>query len=171
VIAHAQVVHPDDLPRFAALGVVANLEPLWAQRDALMEELTAPRLGAARTEWQYPMGSLLRSGARISFGSDWPVSSLVPLEGIRVAVTRTTPDGRPPGGWLPEQRLTVEEALTAYTAGVAYQSFEDDRGVLDVGARADVVVLDRDVLAGPPDAIGEAQVLAVWCAGQQTRST
>jgi predicted amidohydrolase YtcJ len=171
VIAHAQVVHPEDLPRFAALGVVANVEPLWAQRDALMDELTAPRLGPARTAWQYPMRSLLHSGARVSFGSDWPVSSPVPLEGIRVAVTRTTNDGRPPGGWLPEQRLTVEEALTAYTAGVAYQSFEDDRGVLDVGARADVVVLDRDVLAGPPDAVDEARVLAVWCAGEQTYST
>jgi predicted amidohydrolase YtcJ len=168
VIAHAQVVHPDDLPRFAALPIVVNLEPLWAQRDALMDELTVPRLGAERTRWQYPMASLLRSGARISFGSDWPVSSLVPLEGVRVAVMRTTPDGRPPGGWLPGERLTVEEALTAYTAGVGYQSFEDDRGTLAVGARADVVVLDRDVLGSPPEAVGEAQLVAAWCAGTRT---
>ena len=168
VIAHAQVVHPDDLARFAALGVVANLEPLWAQQDALMKQLTVPRLGAERTRWQYPMASLLRSGARISFGSDWPVTSLAPLEGVRVAVTRTTPDGLPPGGWLPGERLTVEQALTAYTAGVGFQSFEDDRGALTVGARADVVVLDRDVLGGPPEATAEAQVLAVWCAGART---
>jgi predicted amidohydrolase YtcJ len=168
VAAHTQVVHPADLPRFAELGVVANFEPLWAQRDALMDELTAPRLGPERTDWQYPMASLLRSGARLSFGSDWPVSSHVPLDGVRVAVNRTTLEGRPDGGWLPDQRLTLEQALTAYTAGVAYQSFEDDRGVLDVGARADVVVLDRDILAGPPDAVHEARVLATWCAGERT---
>jgi predicted amidohydrolase YtcJ len=171
VVAHTQVVHPDDLSRFAALDVVANVEPLWAQRDALMDELTAPRLGPERTGWQYPMASLLRSGARLSFGSDWPVSSHVPLEGIRVAVTRTTPQGLPEGGWLPAERLTLEQALTAYTAGVAYQSYEDDRGVLDVGARADVVVLDRDVLTGPPEAVAEAAVVATWCAGERTFPT
>jgi hypothetical protein len=162
VVAHTQVVHPADLPRFAALGVIANFEPLWAQRDALMDDLTAPRLGDERTAWQYPMGSLLRSGARISFGSDWPVSSYVPLDGVRVAVSRTTLDGRPSGGWLPGERLTPEQALTAYTAGVAYQSFEDDRGVLAVGSRADVVVLDRDVLTGAPEQVHEAQVLGTW---------
>jgi predicted amidohydrolase YtcJ len=168
VIAHTQVVHPGDLPRFAALGVVANLEPLWAQRDALMDELTAPRLGDERTAWQYPMGTLLRAGARLSFGSDWPVSSHVPLDGVRVAVTRTTLDGRPRGGWLPKERLTVEQALTAYTAGVAYQAFEDERGVLAVGSPADVVLLDRNVLAGPPEAVHEAQVLGTWVDGAPT---
>jgi hypothetical protein len=168
VVAHTQVVHPDDVPRFAALGVVANFEPLWAQRDALMDDLTAPRLGDERTDWQYPMGTLLRSGARVSFGSDWPVSSHVPLDGVRVAVTRTTLDGRPAGGWLPQERLTVAQALTAYTAGVAYQAFEDERGVLAVGSPADVVLLDRDVLSGPPESVHEAQVLATWCDGRPT---
>jgi len=168
VIAHAQVVHPDDLPRFGALGVVANLEPLWAQRDALMDDLTAPRLGDERTAWQYPTGTLLRTGARLSFGSDWPVSSHVPLNGVRVAVTRTTLDGRPPGGWLPQERLTVEQALTAYTAGVAYQAFEDERGVLAVGSPADVVLLDRDVLRGAPEAVSEARVLGTWLEGRPT---
>jgi predicted amidohydrolase YtcJ len=168
VIAHTQVVHPDDLPRFAALGVVANVEPLWAQRDTLMDELTAPRLGAERTAWQYPMGTLLASGAHLSFGSDWPVSSYLPLDGVRVAVTRTTVDGRPRGGWLPQERLTVEQALTAYTAGVAYQAFEDDRGVLQVGSPADVVLLDRDVLAGPPEVVHEARVLGTWISGRGT---
>jgi predicted amidohydrolase YtcJ len=133
-----------------------------------MDELTAPRLGAERTAWQYPMASLLRSGARVSFGSDWPVSSEVPLEGVRVAVTRTTPEGRPAGGWLPHERLTLAQALTAYTAGVAYQSFEDDRGVLEVGARADVVALDRDVFELPPESLAEAKVVSTWCAGERT---
>ena len=168
VVAHTQVVQPGDLPRFAALGVVANLEPLWAQRDALMDDLTAPRLGDERTAWQYPMGTLLRSGARLSFGSDWPVSSHVPLDGVRVAVTRTTADGRPPGGWLPGERLTVEQALTAYTTGVAYQAFEDERGVLAPGSPADVVLLDRDVLSGPPESVHEARVLATWVDGEPT---
>jgi predicted amidohydrolase YtcJ len=168
VIAHAQVVHPDDVRRFAALGVVANLEPLWAQRDALMDDLTAPRLGDERTAWQYPMASLLRSGAALSFGSDWPVSSHVPLDGVRVAVNRTTLDGRPAGGWLPQERLTVQQALTAYTAGVAHQAFEDERGVLAAGRPADVVLLDRDVLAGPPEAVHEARVLATWVDGRAT---
>jgi predicted amidohydrolase YtcJ len=168
VVAHTQVLQPQDAPRFGALGVIANFEPLWAQRDALMDELTAPRLGAERTAWQYPMASLLRSGARVSFGSDWPVSSEVPLEGIRVAVTRTTAEGLPAGGWLPHERLTTAQALAAYTAGVAYQSFEDDRGVLEVGARADVVVLDRDVFELPPETVDEAKVVSTWCAGERT---
>jgi hypothetical protein len=168
VIAHTQVVHPADLPRFAGLGVIANFEPLWAQRDALMDDLTAPRLGDERTAWQYPMGTMLRAGARISFGSDWPVSSHVPLDGVRVAGTRTTIDGRPPGGWLPGERLTVEQALAAYTAGTAHQAFEDDRGVLAVGAPADVVLLDRDVVAGPPETVHQARVLATWCDGRAT---
>jgi predicted amidohydrolase YtcJ len=114
------------------------------------------------------METLRSSGARLSFGSDWPVSSHVPLEGIRVAVTRTTIDGRPAGGWLPGERLTMEDALTAYTAGVGYQSFEDDRGVLTVGSRADVVVLDRDILAGPLESVHEARVLRTWCGGRPT---
>jgi predicted amidohydrolase YtcJ len=114
------------------------------------------------------MGTLLRSGARLSFGSDWPVSSHVPLDGVRVAVTRTTLDGRPPGGWLPQERLTVEQALTAYTAGVAHQAFEDERGGLAAGSPADVVLLDRDVLAGPPEAVHEARVLATWVDGRAT---
>ena len=96
------------------------------------------------------------------------MSSHVPLDGVRVAVNRTTLEGRPDGGWLPDERLTLEQALTAYTAGVAYQSFEDDRGVLDVGSRADVVVLDRDILVGPPEAVHEARVVATWCAGERT---
>jgi predicted amidohydrolase YtcJ len=97
VIARTQLVHPDDLPRFARLGVVANFEPLWAQLDPLMVDLTIPRLGPERAARQDPIGSLARSGARISFGSDWPVSSLNPMEGLAVAVTRQTPAGHPPG--------------------------------------------------------------------------
>ena len=90
VIAHTQLVHPDDQARFAPLGVIANFEPLWAAYDEFMEQLALPRLGPARTALQYPIGSMVRSGARISFGSDWPVSSHRPLDGLAVAVTRRT---------------------------------------------------------------------------------
>ena len=171
VIAHTQLVDPADLPRFAALGVIANFEPLWACLDPAQTELTLPRIGAARGDRQYPIASLLRSGAAISFGSDWPVSSQVPLEGIAVAVTRQTPDGQPPGGWLPSERLTVEQALLAYTAGVAHQAGEDGRwGVLRPGARADLVVLGADPRVAEPLDIAGIPVLGTWLAGRQVFS-
>ena len=145
VLAHVQLIDPADLPRFAALGVIANLEPLWAQPDPLMTELTLPRVGAARGARQYQIASLLRSGARVSFGSDWPVTAYQPLPGIATAVTRQTPDGHPDGGWLPAERVTADQALAAYSAGVAYQAFEEHHwGVLRPGMRADLVHLAAD---------------------------
>ena len=169
VIAHTQVVDPADLPRFADLGVVANLEPLWAQLDPLQVELTAPRLGAERTGWQYPMASLLASGAVLSMGSDWPVSSYRPLDGLAVAVTRQTKDGVPAGGWLPHQRLPVGSALSAYTQGVAYQAFEEDRwGSVTVGRRADLVWLDRDPTTADPAGWPRIAVRGTWLAGRRT---
>ncbi len=147
VIAHTQLVHPDDRPRFAALGVVANFEPLWAQLDPVMLELTIPRLGAARSVLQYPIGSLVASGARVSFGSDWPVTTVNPLDGLGVAVTRQTADGRPVEGWCPDERVPMLTAIAAYTAGSAHQAFDDDRTTLGVGAPADLVVLAADITA------------------------
>ncbi|WP_336922190.1 amidohydrolase [Aquipuribacter sp. SD81] len=170
VLAHCQLVDPADLPRFAELGVVANCEPLWAAWDPVQAELTAPRLGPERTRRQYPLATLVRSGAPVSFGSDWPVTSHVPLEGVQVAVTRV-----PPGGdgaaWLPHERLTVEEALHAYTVGSAHQAFADDRGVLRPGAVADLVRLSADpveVAADHPGRLREVEVRATWCAGERT---
>lgn len=119
VVAHTQVVHPDDLPRFAELGVVANFEPIWAQLDATMTEQTLPRLGAERGRQQYPIAGLQRRGTTLSFGSDWPVTSAAPLEGIAVALSRQTPDGQPAGGWTPHERVDLASALAAYTTGVA----------------------------------------------------
>lgn len=142
VIAHAQLVHPVDLPRFATLGVIANCQPLWAQLDDAQHRLTLPRLGPDRGDLQYPLHGLLATGARLSFGSDWPVSSYEPLEGIRTAINRQTDDGQPPGGWLPDQRITVDQAITAYTEGCAYQAFaEHDRGTLNPGKRAELALL------------------------------
>jgi predicted amidohydrolase YtcJ len=168
VIAHLQLVHPDDLPRFARLGVVANFEPLWAQLDPLMLELTIPRLGPERSARQYPIGSLARSGARLSFGSDWPVSSLTPMEGLAVAVTRQTPAGDPPGGWLPAERLPLSAALAAYTSGGAWQSFEEDTaGTITVGKRADLTLLGADPTTLDPAELADVPVTGTWLAGTQ----
>jgi predicted amidohydrolase YtcJ len=166
VCAHTHLVHPDDLPRFARLGVVANFEPLWAQRNAIMTDLTEPRLGPVRSRWQYPIGALLRSGAHVSFGSDWPVSSHEPLHGLAVAVTRQTPNGRPPEGWLPEQRVSLDEALGAYTHGTAYQSGDDhETGRLEVGRNADLVAMAQDITRVLPGELPDVRVTGTWLRG------
>lgn len=166
VIAHTQLVDPVDRPRFAALGVIANFEPLWAQEDASMLDLTFPRLGADRSALQYPIGTLLRSGAPVSFGSDWPVSSHRPLDGLATAVTRLNAQGEPAGGWLPEERIPIAQAIRAYTAGTAHQAFDDDAGTIAVGHRADLVVLDRDITAVAGEEIPDARVDQTWLAGE-----
>jgi predicted amidohydrolase YtcJ len=145
VIAHVQLVDDADLERFAKLGVIPCMQPLWAQMDALMTVLTIPRLGAERADQQYRMRSLAESGAPLALGSDWPVSSGAPLDGIAIGVSRLTPEGEPAGGWTPEEALPIERALSAYTAGVAEQAFaERTWGRLAAGASADLVWLDRD---------------------------
>jgi predicted amidohydrolase YtcJ len=169
VLAHTQVVDPADVPRFAALGVIANLEPLWAQLDPLQVDLTLPRIGAERGARQYPMASLLATGAVLSMGSDWPVSSYRPLEGLAVAVTRQTSHGVPAGGWLPHERLPVGSAFSAYTQGVAYQAFEEDAwGSVTVGRRADLVWLDRDPTTSDPATWPATGVRGTWLAGRRT---
>jgi predicted amidohydrolase YtcJ len=168
VIAHTQLVHPDDVPRFAALGVIANFEPLWAQLDPVMTELTEPRIGKERSSWQYPIGRLARLGTAISFGSDWPVSSMNPLEGMRVAVTRQTPSGDPPGGWLPEQRIAIDEAVAGYTTGVAYQAFtEGEAGMIARGRRADLCLLGADLTAIDGGDVADVPVHGTWLGGRE----
>jgi predicted amidohydrolase YtcJ len=167
VIAHVQLVDPADVPRFAALGVIANVEPLWAQRDAVQRELTEPRLGPVRSARQYPLASLVASGATLSMGSDWPVSSYRPLDGLAVAVTRQGSAGDPPGGWLPHERLPVATALAAYTSGSAYQSFEEvSRGTVAVGKRADLVWLAEDPTARPAVDWPRIEVRRTWLGGR-----
>ncbi|MFA7754888.1 amidohydrolase [Streptomyces sp. NRRL B-2790] len=165
-LAHLQVVHPDDVPRFARLGATANLQPLWAAHEPQMDELTIPFLGPERAAWQYPFGALLRSGARLAAGSDWPVSSPDPLQGIHVAVNRVEPGGDRPV-FLPHERLNLADALTAYTAGSAYVNHLDDAGRVAVGALADLVVLDRDPFAGPVEAIAETGVALTYVGGER----
>ncbi|WP_067814545.1 amidohydrolase [Actinomadura kijaniata] len=163
-LAHLQVVHPDDVPRFRALGATANIQPLWAAHEPQMDELTIPFLGPERAAWQYPFGDLLRSGAVLAAGSDWPVSSPDPLEGIHVAVNRVAPgtDEKP---FLPDQALDLTTALAAYTAGSAYVNHLDDTGTLTPGNKADLVVLDRNPYENPPEAISETRVAMTYTSG------
>lgn len=167
-IAHTQLVDPSDLGRFVQLGVIANFEPYWAKFDACQVELTAPRLGPERTDRQYMMRTILGTGAAISFGSDWPVSTYAPLAGIQVAVTRQMTEGDVLDPWMPEERLTVEQALAAYTSGVAFQAGDHRGGGLRPGARADVVLLAQDPRRVDPRALESIEVLGTWCDGHRT---
>ncbi|MFF9344529.1 amidohydrolase [Streptomyces sp. NPDC014773] len=164
-LAHLQVVHPGDLNRFAELGAIANIQPLWAAHEPQMDDLTIPFLGEERAAWQYPFGSLLRAGATLAAGSDWPVSSPNPLEGVHVAVNRRAPESPDRRVFYPEERIDLLSALTAYTAGTAYVNGHDDAGSLMPGNLADLVVLDRDVLAAPADEIAEARVERTYVGG------
>ncbi|MGD9700832.1 MAG: amidohydrolase [Acidimicrobiia bacterium] len=168
VIAHTQLVDPADRPRFASLGVIANFEPLWSCLDPVMTDLTLPRLGPRRSMLQYPVATIAGHGAAISFGSDWPVSSVRPLDGLAVAVTRQTPDGRPDGGWMPEERLPIDQALQAYTRGTAHQAFDDDAGRIAVGQRADLCVLSDDITAMSGGELPGVMVDETWINGAAT---
>ena len=169
VIAHAQLVDDADLDRFARLGVIPNMQPLWAQLDALMTVLTVPRLGSERADRQYRMRSIEASGARLAFGSDWPVSSGDPREGIAVAVSRRTPEGDPAGGWTPQEILPVALALDAYSTAVAHQAFADATdapwGRIEPGAAADLVHLAADPRELDPADLPDLPVRATWLAG------
>ncbi|HEX6262699.1 MAG TPA: amidohydrolase [Actinomycetota bacterium] len=146
-IAHIQVVHPDDVPRFAELDVIPNGQPYWACLEPQMVELTLPVLGPERSARQYPFGSLLRTGARLAFGSDWTVSTADPLAEMAVAVTRQPPDEPEAEVLLPEERLTPGEAIEAFTIGSArVNRLEDVTAAVEPGRLADLVVVDRDIL-------------------------
>jgi predicted amidohydrolase YtcJ len=169
-VAHLQVVHPDDVPRFAALGVTANIQALWAAHEPQLDELTIPFIGAERAGRQYLFGDLLRSGARLAAGSDWAVSSANPMRAAHVAVNRSLPGavGAEAEPFLPGQSLELAEALAAYTAGSAYVNHLDDQtGMIEPGKLADLVVLDRDPFAVPPSEIGNVGVAATYVEGRQ----
>ncbi|PSR34561.1 MAG: amidohydrolase [Sulfobacillus benefaciens] len=165
VIAHAQLIARSDLDRFKRYGIIANFEPLWAQLDPLQTTLTIPRLGPERASRQYPIASLMRRGVPISFGSDWPVSAVAPLSGIRVAVTRQTPDGEPVDGWIPEERISVSDAINAYTTGSGYQAFNGNGEGLAMGKPADFVVLDTHPEQVVPSHIDKIKILETWVNG------
>jgi predicted amidohydrolase YtcJ len=168
-IAHLQVVHPGDVPRFAALDVTANMQALWAAHEPQMDQLTIPFIGPERTARLYVFGDLLRSGARLAAGSDWAVSSANPMRAIHVAVNRSLQGsaGAQAEPFLPTQSLALGEALAAYTAGSAYVNhLDDETGTIEPGKLADVIVLDRDPFAVPPSEIGSIGVLATYVEGE-----
>jgi predicted amidohydrolase YtcJ len=167
-ISHIQVIHPDDVPRFAPLGAVANAQPLWACHETNMDELTIPILGPERSGWQYPFGSLLRAGARLAMGSDWSVTTPDPLLEIEVAVNRIYPTSRDSARpFLPDERLTLEQAIQAFTIGSAYVNhLDDDTGSITPGKLADLAVVDRDLFAPDAGPIGDARVLATFVGGE-----
>jgi hypothetical protein len=166
-VAHLELVHPDDRPRFRELGVAATFQPLWAFADPYVTELTWPVLGPERSGGLYPIGSLARSGALLAAGSDWPVSSLSPFAAMEVALTRRSPAGGPAPALVPEEAVDLDTILAAYTIGGAWlQRREAFSGSIEVGKAADLVVLDRDLLAIPPEEISEAQVLLTLLGGE-----
>jgi len=169
-LAHLQVVHPDDIGRFAELSATANIQPLWATHEPQMDELTIPFLGARRAGWQYPFRSLQAAGARLCAGSDWPVSSPDPLLGAHVAVTRMAPGSRDthgPGPFLPEQRLDLASILAAYTSGSAWvNGLESVSGAVRPGLDADFAIVDADLSAIADHEIGASSVTQTWIRGQ-----
>jgi predicted amidohydrolase YtcJ len=175
-LAHIQIVHPDDVPRFRRLDAVANGQPLWACLESQMVDLTIPFLGPERASWQYPFGSLVRSGAVLAFGSDWSVSSPDPMEEMHVAVNRSVraDDLTYTGGdrravdevFLPDERIDLETATAAFTIGSAFVNHLDDvTGSIEVGKLADLTIVDRDLFAHPMEEIALARVDATYVEG------
>jgi predicted amidohydrolase YtcJ len=166
-IAHLQVVHPADVPRFAALDVVANLQAFWACVDDQMRDLCVPFLGPERTAHQYPFASLRRAGARLAMGSDWSVSTADPLAQIQVAMTRIAfdrPDDEP---FLPDERLDLATCLDAFTLGSAFVNrLDDSTGTLELGKLADIAVIDRDLFELEPGEIGSARCVMTMVEGR-----
>jgi len=157
-------VRARDFERFAKLGVIASMQPYHAIDDGRWAE---KRLGRARARTSYAWRAMLEAGAPLAFGSDWPVAPLDPLLGIYAAVTRATLDGKHPGGWFPEERLTVEEALRAYTAGSAFAAFEENqKGTIARGKLADLVVLSDDVFKLPAEKIQYTYVTVTVVGGR-----
>jgi predicted amidohydrolase YtcJ len=167
-IAHLELIDPADIPRFKTLGVVANFQPLWAYADPIITDLTLPFLDPARIRWLYPIGSILRTGAVIASGSDWPVTGSNPLEAIQVAVTRRGPDAGPGPAWIPEEVIDLPAMIAAYTANGAYLSHEETiRGTIAAGKIADLIVLDKNLFRIPAAEIHTARVLLTLFGGKE----
>jgi predicted amidohydrolase YtcJ len=168
-ISHVQLLDPSDIPRFPKLGVVANFQPLWAYADAYVTDLTIPFIGEPRGSRMFPMQSFVRAGARLAFGSDWSVSSSNPLLGIETAVTRLGALGETTQAFLPDERISLADAIAAYTIGAAYVNFLDgETGSIEVGKIADLIVLDRNLFEVPASEISEVRVLTTLLSGRPT---
>jgi predicted amidohydrolase YtcJ len=166
-ISHLELIDPADIPRFRELDVVANFQPLWAFADDYIEELTIPFIGPERRRWLYPIGSVLASGGMIAFGSDWSVSTANPFQEMEVAVTRMGPLGETNTPFLPEERISLPEAIAAFTINSAYVNSQEDRtGSIEAGKLADLIVLDRNLFDISPTEISDTRVLLTLLGGE-----
>lgn len=168
-IAHLQVVHPDDVERFERWRVTANIQPLWASYDPQMTALNVPLIGEQRATWQYPFAGILRTGGALAGGSDWPVTTADPWLGVHVAVNRQHPAEHPDHSARvlgEDQRLTLGQALAAYTSGgAAINGWQDEQGRVAPGFLADLVVVDRDPFAGPTTSIARTRTVETFSRG------
>jgi len=168
IISHLELIDSVDVPRFAELGVIPSFQPLWAYRDEYITRLTEPVLGPERSRWLYPIGAVVRTGAHLAVGSDWPVTSMNPLEAIQVAVTRRGLSEPAGPAWLPEHAVDLATILEAYTLGGAYATGEEaSAGTLEIGKAADFIVLDRDLYRIPVTEIHRARVLLTVLDGRE----
>ena len=166
-ISHVQLIHPDDQPRFRKLGVIANFQPLWAYADDYVTDLTLPFISKFTASYMYPIGSMEKSGAVVAFGSDWSVSSANPFWEMETAITRMSalPYSKVP--WMPEERITLPEALAAFTINAAYTNRDEkNTGSLEVGKRANLAVLDRNLFETAPTDLSDTKVLVTLFEGK-----
>jgi predicted amidohydrolase YtcJ len=164
-IEHFQIADPADIPRLAPAGIIASMQPTHQTSDRLMAE---KRLGPKRLAGAYAWQTVLKSGAKLAFGSDFPVESPNPFPGLSAAVSRQDVNGQPPGGWIPSERLSFEQALHAFTRGAAYAGFAEDRiGALEAGKWADFILIDRDPTKVNAQELARTKVLETWVAGKK----
>uniref|UniRef100_B8HNK5 Amidohydrolase 3 n=1 Tax=Cyanothece sp. (strain PCC 7425 / ATCC 29141) TaxID=395961 RepID=B8HNK5_CYAP4 len=165
-IAHLELVDPEDVPRLAALGVTANFQPFWMYADPSIAESTSPLLGEERTARLYPIHTIKMAGAKIVSGSDWPVSTYNPFLAIEVGLTRKDPKNLQSAVWNPEQRVSLDTLLKAYTITGAWLNHRDqETGSLSVGKAADFIIIDRNLYGIPPEQVGDTQVLSTFVDG------
>jgi predicted amidohydrolase YtcJ len=168
LLAHLEVIHPDDIPRFSALGAYAVFQPLWSYPDSYITELTQPVIGPLRSEWLYPIGAVIEAGGTVAAGSDWSVSSMNPFEAMEVAITRQDPEDAEGVVLTPQHRVGIQAILAAYTVNGARAGFvEDELGTLTVGKRADLVVIDRDPFVIDPHTLSDVRVLRTLVDGRE----
>ncbi len=164
-IEHAQIVDPADLPRFGRNGIIASMQPVHQTSDWRMAEA---RMGLARLGGAYAWRSMIANGAPLAFGSDFPVESSNPFHGLAVAISREDEGGQPPGGWLPEQKVTMAQAFAGFTRDAAFAGFAEDRfGSLEAGKMADFIFIDRDLFESAPRDIRQTRVLETWVGGRK----
>lgn len=164
-IEHFQIVDPVDIPRLAPAGIIASMQPTHQTSDRLMAE---KRLGPNRLKGSYAWQTVLKSGAGLAFGTDFPVESPNPFPGLSAAISRQDINGQPPGGWMPVERLSFAQALSAYTRGAAYAGFAEEKiGSLEPGKWADFILVDRDPTAGDAQSLARTQVLQTWVGGKK----